>query len=68
MIVEVIIDMGQFFFIFLVTVIAFGHAYYILFRNVHKIDEQDDLPMSVFDSLMLSYLNVLGELGHDTFE
>jgi len=38
MIVQVIIDMGQFFFILSIAVLAFGHSFYIFFKN-HNIVE-----------------------------
>ena len=41
MIVEVIIDMGQFFFIFLITVVAFGHAVYIFFLNHNNMTDSN---------------------------
>jgi len=38
MIIEVIKDMGQFFFIFLVSVLAFGHCFFIFGLNQEGIE------------------------------
>jgi hypothetical protein len=39
MIYEVVIDMGQFFFILLITMVAFAHTYFILFQNHNAISD-----------------------------
>jgi hypothetical protein len=42
MIIEVIKDMTQFFFIYLITVVAFGHVFYIFFKNFEYAEGEEN--------------------------
>jgi len=70
MIVEVINDMGQFFFIFLITVITFAHTFYIYF-GAYKPDNKDGTPgdadylPSFWSAIEYSYRVALGDFDTD---
>ena len=84
MVVEVIKDMGQFFFILLITILAVGHTYYIFFMNHNscvveeKLDEEGNPYQtvtcdqsefnSITDALLFSYKMTFGEFSLDNFD
>mmetsp|Transcript_33818 Transcript_33818/g.32924 ORF Transcript_33818/g.32924 Transcript_33818/m.32924 type:complete len:191 (+) Transcript_33818:1407-1979(+) len=63
MVIEVIIDLGNFMIIFVIVVVAFGHSYLILERN----NSTGPLISGMWNSVILSYMMPMGEYPTDSF-
>ena len=62
MIKVIIAGMGQFFFIFLVSVLAFTQANYVLVSGQFYDDEGNIKPTSVFDTFIMTYRSSISDL------
>jgi len=66
MIITVIISMGQFFFIFTITIITFAHTFYIYFGGLEVPDPNNAAIMdpympNIFNAITYTYRIALGD-------
>ncbi len=72
MLISVVADMGQFMFIFVFTLLAFAHTFYLFFMNHNGIVMEDGTVMSsefnsFSDAFIFSYNTVFGEYSLGNF-
>jgi hypothetical protein len=72
MLISVVADMGQFMFIFVFTLLAFAHTFYLFFMNHNGIVLEDGTVMSsefnsFSDAFIFSYNTVFGEYSLGNF-